>query len=215
MSLPMKSTSLAEVLTPGQTVADCINHCRRSWQEILCIHLPRPTLGLVLSPHCMWHLEQTTPTDIIKSKWSLFPSDWHRFLIASFKRFDSKRCSLIAITRWQITVVFDDGLWSLRLWPYGSLLNGSTVLNFLMNQNSSVSILLRNECYNLKTIHPPLCHVTRVTVGAVEHTNSFIQYYLRKMFRPNGSSLLGYPSSKKTFNFTRDHYTRKSIGRSA
>lgn len=124
--VPMKSTSLAEVLTPGQTVADCINHCRRSWQEILCIQLPQPTLGLVLSPHCMWHLEQTPPTVIIESKWSLFPSDWHRFFIVSFKRFGSKRCSFIAITRWQITVVFDDVLWSLRLWPYGSLLNGST-----------------------------------------------------------------------------------------
>lgn len=106
MTLPMKSTSLAEVLTPGQTVADCINHCRRSWQEILCIQLPHPTLGLVLSPHCMWHLELTQPTDIIKS---------HRIGIGSWLRHSKdlvqKKCSVIAISRWQITVVFDEGLW--------------------------------------------------------------------------------------------------------
>jgi hypothetical protein len=50
MSLPKKSTSLAEVLTPGQTVADCINHCGRSSQELSCIQLLRVTLGLALCP---------------------------------------------------------------------------------------------------------------------------------------------------------------------
>jgi len=65
-----------------------------------------------------------------------------------------------------------------------------------MNQNSLVSIVTRKWMLQFKDDSFPLRHVTRITVGAVEHTNSFIQYYLRNMFRPNGSSSLVCPSSK-------------------
>jgi len=76
-----------------------------------------------------------------------------------------------------------------------------------MNQNNSVSIVTRKLMLQFKDDSSPLRHVTNITVSAVEHTNSFTQHYLSDIFRPSGSSSL----LRKTFNFTRDHYTRKAV----
>lgn len=85
------------------------------------------------------------------------------------------------------------------------------LLNFLMKQNSSVSIVNRKLMLQFKDNSLPFCHVTRITVDSADHTISFTQYYLPKMFRPYGSSPLGYPSSKNIQLYDRPLHTKSRM----
>jgi endogenous inhibitor of DNA gyrase (YacG/DUF329 family) len=95
-------------------------------------------------------------------------------LVASFKRFGSKRCSVITLSRWQIMSfsITASEVWDCDLMVANWLV--LQLLNFLMNQNSSVSI------FNIK----------RKTSAQQFIYTSIILFYICDMFRSSPRTIL-------------------------